>query len=311
MHIETLKVFCDLAESGSFSLAASKNFITQSAVSQQVRNLEERYGRELVERSKGHIRLTQAGKVLYQAGKEIVQKYREIDESLQTLSRSVTGTVRVATVYSVGLYELSAPLKRYLRTFPDVTVHLEYTRANKIYEDVSRGDVDLGIVAYPSKRPQILITPFREDRLVLICAPQHLFAQFQRISIKKLHGEKFVGFERDVATRRALDRVFRHHNVKVNYVMEVDNVETIKRVVEIGSGVSIVPEPATVQEVKSETLKAIQVADETLMRPLGIISKRGRRFTPAAQEFIDFLKEKAPRGAIGEPNRTPLFQETA
>src|SRR5262245_60255657 len=311
MHIETLKVFCDLAESGSFSLAASKNFITQSAVSQQVRNLEERYGRELVERSKGHVRLTQAGKVLYQAGKEIVQKYREIDESLQTLSRSVTGTVRVATVYSVGLYELSAPLKRYLRTFPDVTVHLEYTRANKIYEDVSRGDVDLGIVAYPSKRPQILITPFREDRLVLICAPQHRFAQLQRISIKKLHGEKFVGFERDVATRRALDRVFRQHNVKVNYVMEVDNVETIKRIVEIGSGISIVPEPTTVQEVKSETLKVIQVADETLMRPLGIISKRGRRFTPAAQEYLDFIKAKAPHGSVGESYRTPLLQETA
>ncbi|MBI3301477.1 MAG: LysR family transcriptional regulator [Deltaproteobacteria bacterium] len=309
MHIETLKVFCDLAETGSFSLAASKNFITQSAVSQQVRSLEGRYGRELVERSKGHIRLTQAGDVLYQAGKDIVHKYREIEDSLQTLSRSVTGTVRVATVYSVGLYELSFPLKRYLRTFPDVTVHLEYTRANKIYEDVSRGDVDLGIVAYPSKRPQILVTPFREDRLVLICPPQHPLAQFQHISIKKLHNEKFVGFERDVATRRALDRVFHQHGVKVHYIMEVDNIETIKRVVEIGSGISIVPEPAVIQEVKNETLKAIHFADEVLMRPLGIISKRGRRFTPAAQEFIDYLKGKAPRGAAGEPDR-PL-QATA
>lgn len=300
MHIETLKVFCDLAEAGSFSLAASKNFITQSAVSQQVRSLEERYGRELVERSKGHVRLTQAGDVLYRAGKDIVQKYREIEGSLQTLSRSVTGTVRVATVYSVGLYELSLPLKRYLRTFPDVTVHLEYTRANKIYEDVSHGDVDLGIVAYPSKRPQILVTPFREDRLVLICPPQHPFAQFQRLSIKKLHGEKFVGFERDIATRRALDRVFRQHDVKVHYVMEVDNVETIKRVVEIGAGISIVPEPTIAQEVKTETLKAVHFADEVLMRPLGIISKRGRRFTPAVQQFIDFLKSKAHRTTAGE-----------
>src|SRR5262245_48931825 len=293
MHIETLKVFCDLAESGSFSLAASKNFITQSAVSQQVRNLEERYGRELVERSKGHIRLTQAGKVLYQAGKEIVQKYREIDESLQTLSRSVTGTVRVATVYSVGLYELSAPLKRYLRTFPDVTVHLEYTRANKIYEDVSRGDIDLGIVAYPNKRPQILVTPFREDRLVLVCAPQHPFAQFRRLPIKKLDGEKFVGFERDIPTRRALDKILRRHGVKVQYVMEVDNIELIKRVVEIGSGIAIVPEPCIAQEIKNETLKAIQFTDEVVMRPLGIISKRSRRFSPAVQEFVEFLSKSS------------------
>ncbi|MGE0680557.1 MAG: LysR family transcriptional regulator [Candidatus Binatia bacterium] len=309
MHIETLKVFCDLAETGSFSLAASKNFITQSAVSQQIRSLEDRYGRELVERSKGHIRLTQAGQVLYQAGKDIVQKYKEIEDSLQTLSRSVVGTIRVATVYSVGLYELSAPLKRYLQTFPDVTVHIEYTRANKIYEEVSHSDVDLGIVAYPSKRPQILVTPFREDRLVLICAPQHPFAQMSRIPFKKLQGEKFVGFERDVATRRALDRTFRQHNIKVQYVMEVDNIDTIKRIVEIGSGVSIVPEPSIEQEVKNDTLKAIQFADEVLMRPLGIISKRGRRFTPAAQEFIDLLKGKVDRPVVAKPDST--LQATA
>ncbi|MEW6300579.1 MAG: LysR family transcriptional regulator [Thermodesulfobacteriota bacterium] len=309
MHIETLKVFCDLAETGSFSLAASKNFITQSAVSQQIRSLEERYGRELVERSKGHVRLTQAGEVLYQAGKEIVQKYREIEDALQSLSRSVSGTVRVSTVYSVGLYELSAPLKRYLRTFPEVNVHLEYTRANKIYDDVSRGDVDLGIVAYPSKRPQILVVPFREDRLVLICAPQHPLAQLQRVSIKKLDGEKFVGFERDIPTRRALDRIFRKHGVKVQYIMEVDNIETIKRVVEIGSGVSIVPEPSVLQEVKSETLKMLHFTDEVMLRPLGIISKRGRRFTPAAQEFIDFLKGKMPKGAAGGPDQA--LQATA
>ena len=294
MHIETLKVFCNLAETGSFSLAASKNFITQSAVSQQIRGLEERYGRELVERSKGNVRLTQAGKVLYEAGKEIVQKYREIEDSLQSLSHSVAGTVRVATVYSVGLYELSSPLKRYLQTFPDVNIHLEYTRVNKIYEDVSRGDIDLGIVAYPSKRPQIQLTPFREDRLVLICPPQHAFASLQRISIKKLDGEKFVGFERDIPTRRALDRLFRRHGVKVQYMMEMDNVETMKRAVEIGAGIAIVPEPSVSLEVKNETLKVIHFSGDVVMRPLGIISKKGRRFTSATQKFIDFLKDKAP-----------------
>ena len=303
MHIETLKVFCDLAETGSFSLAASKNFITQSAVSQQIRSLEERYGRELIERSKGHARLTQSGEVLYEAGKEIVHRYREIENNLQTLARSVAGTVRVGTVYSVGLYELSAPLKKYLRTFPDVRVHLEYTRANKIYEDVSRGEIDLGIVAYPNKRPQLVAAPFREDRLVLVCSPQHPFAQFQRVSIKKLHGEKFVGFERDVATRRALDRVFRQHGIKVQYIMEMDNIETIKRVVEVGTGLSIVPEPAIAQEVKNDTLRAIQFSDETLMRPLGILLKRGRRFSPAVEEFINFLKEKSPRAIAQESLR--------
>ena len=243
---------------------------------------------------------------MYEVGKEIIQKYREIEDSLQSLSRSVAGTVRVATVYSVGLYEMSPPLKRYLQAFPEVNIHLEYTRANKIYDEVSRGDVDLGVVAYPSKRPQILVTPFREDRLVLICAPQHPFAAFSEISIKRLDGENFIGFERDIATRRALDRVLRRNGVKVQYVMEMDNIETIKRGVEVGAGISIVPEPAIGQEVKNETLVVVQLADETLTRPLGIISKRGRRFTPAVQEFIDFLRGKMIPTPIEErgPNRT-------
>ena len=300
MHIETLKVFCDLVETESFSLAASKNFITQSAVSQQIRNLEEHYNRELVERSRGYIRLTQAGEALYEASREIILSFREMGESLQSLSHSVAGTVRVATVYSVGLYELSSPLKRYLQTFPEAEVHLEYTRVNKIYEAVSRGDIDLGIVAYPRRRSQIQVTLFRKDRLVLVCAPQHPFARLKRLAIKRLDGEKFIGFERDIPTRRALDRIFRQHRVKVQYIAEMDNIETIKRVVEIGSGLSIVPELSIVQEAKNETLKAIQFADEVVMRPLGIISMRNRRFTPAVQEFVNFLKVESQPGVAQE-----------
>ena len=295
MHIEVLKVFCDLAETGSFSLAASRNFVTQSAVSQQIRTLEDRYGRELVERSKGRMKLTQAGQILYQAGKEIIQKYHTIEESLQTLSRVISGSIRVATVNSVGLYEIIAPLKKYLRAFPAVNVRLEYARVNKIYEGVSRGEVDLGLVAYPTKRQQILSTAFREDRLVLICAPQHPFAQATELPIGRLSGENFVGFERDVPTRRALDKIFHKHGVKVQYVMEVDNVETIKRAVEIGSGISIVPEPCIEQEVKTYTLRALQFKDEILLRPLGILSKRGRPYSPAVRKFIEFLTEKDAR----------------
>ena len=133
--------------------------------------------------------------------------------------------------------------------------------------------------------------------------------EFSESLIKKLQGEKFVGFERDVATRRALDRIFRQHGIKVQYIMEMDNIETIKRVVEIGSGLSIVPEPAVLQEVKGETLRAIQFADETLMRPLGIVTKRGRRFTPAVQEFIDYLKDKSVREAVTESSRAAVSGE--
>jgi DNA-binding transcriptional LysR family regulator len=286
MHLETLQVFCDLVESGSFSTAASQNFITQSAVSQQVRALEARFDQRLVERTKGRVQPTQAGQLLYQASKDITGRYRDLREQLQSFGTTVSGSVRLATVHSVGLYELAEPLKKFLKAYPQVNVHLEYSRSTKIFEDVLSGRIDLGIVAYPARRPQISVIPFRKDRLVLVCATHHPLARRHTATLADLEGQDVVGYERDVPTRRELDRVFRRKNVTVRYVMELDNIETIKRVVEIGAGLAIVPEPTIKQEVKNRTLCALQITDETLMRPLGIVHRQGRHFSPAVERFI-------------------------
>jgi len=290
MHLETLKVFCDVVETRSFSAAASQNFVTQSAVSQQVRMLEDRWGRRLLERARGNVQLTPAGEILYQASKEIVQRFREMEGELRAASKVISGPVRVATVHSVGLYELSASLKRYLKAFPQVQLNLEYARSNKIYEDALRGQIDLGIVAFPNRRAGITIIPFRQDRLVLVTPPGHPLARHRSVAVRKLSGEALVGFERDIPTRKETDRVLRRHRVDVRYVMELDNIETIKRVVEIGHGVAILPEKAVRPEVEMKTLAAVQLSDETLWRPLGIIHRQGKHFSPAAEKFIEFLR---------------------
>ena len=290
MHLETLKVFCDVVETRSFSTAASQNFVTQSAVSQQIRSLEDRYGRRLLERTRGNVQLTPAGEILYQVSKEIVQRYQDMEARLQALAKVVAGTVRVATVHSIGLYELSAQIKRYLKAFPQVHLHLEYSRSTKIYEDALKGNIDLGVVAYPARRPGISVVPFRDDRLVLVCPVSHPLARHRQVSIRKLDGEAFVGYERDIPTRRELDRVLRRKSVTVRYVMELDNIETIKRVVEIGAGLAIVPEPTIKQEVKSRTLCALQIRDEALTRPLGVVHRQGKHFSPAVERFIAELR---------------------
>jgi DNA-binding transcriptional LysR family regulator len=290
MHLETLKVFCDVVETRSFSTAASQNFVTQSAVSQQIRMLEERYGRQLLERTRGNVQLTPAGEILYQVSKEIVQRYQDMEARLQALTQVVAGTVRVATVHSIGLYELSTPLKRYLKAYPQVHLHLEYSRSSRIYEDALKGNIDLGVVAYPSRRPQITVIPFRQDRLVLVCPPGHPLARHRQVSVAKLAGEPFVGYERDIPTRRETDRLLRRYDVEVRYVMELDNIETIKRVVEIGTGLAILPEPAVRPEVRGKTLVAVQLSDEVFLRPLGIIHRQGKHFSPAAEKFIEFLR---------------------
>jgi DNA-binding transcriptional LysR family regulator len=290
VHLETLKVFCDVVETRSFSTAASQNFVTQSAVSQQIRTLEERYGRRLLERARGNVQLTPAGKILYQASKDIVQRHRDMEAQLQALSQVIAGTVRVATVHSIGLYEVSTPLKRYLKAYPQVHVHLEYLRSSRIYEEALRGNIDLGVVAYPTRRPQLTVLPFRQDRLVLVCPRTHPFARHRRLSVRKLAGQPMVGYERDIPTRKETDRLLRRHGVEVRYVVELDNIETIKRVVEIGTGLAILPEPAVRPEVKNRTLAAVQFSDDVCLRPIGIIHRQGKHFSPAAEKFIEFLR---------------------
>jgi DNA-binding transcriptional LysR family regulator len=290
VHLETLKVFCDVVETKSFSVAASQNYVTQSAVSQQIRMLEEKYGKQLLERTRGNIQLTPAGDILYQTSKEIVQRYQELEHRLQTATKLIAGTIRVATVHTIGLYELSTQLKRFLKAYPQVQLQLEYSRSNKIYDDALKGGIDLGVVAYPSRRPGITVIPFREDRLVLVCAPTHPLAKFRTVSIKRLAGEPLVGFERDIPTRKATDRALRRHGLDMRYVMELDNAEVMKRVVEIGIGVAFLPEAAVRPEVKGGSLVAVTVSDEVFLRQLGIIHRTGKHFSPAAEKFIECLQ---------------------
>jgi DNA-binding transcriptional LysR family regulator len=289
MHIESLKVFCDLVEMGSFSAAAANNYVTQSAVSQQIRNLEDKYGRKLLDRGHGQVRPTPAGQVFYEVSKDIVHRFREMETRLQRLTKVVAGSIRVLTVHKVGLYELSGPVRRFLRAYPHVNLRIEYARSNRIYEEVQKGDADLGIVAYPSRRGQVVLIPYREDRLVLICPPSHPLAKHQSVSIKKLAGQDFVGFERDLPTRKETDRILRRNGVDVRYKMELDNIETIKRVVEIGTGCALLPEPAVRQEVKARSIIAVQIRDETFLRPLGIICRQGQHLSPATEKFIQYL----------------------
>src|SRR5260221_9785870 len=239
MQIESLKVFCDLAETESFTKAAQINSVTQSAVSQTISALERQFKSLLIERSKKNFRLTPEGGVLYEHCKKILQTYDSLKSRLQEIEDVVSGSIRLATIYSIGLHGLPPYIKKFLKSYPTVNVHVEYRRANEVIEDVATNVVDLGLVAYPSRDSRLEIVPLRKDRMVLITAPDHPFAKEESVKIKALSGSKFISFERDIPTRKALDKIFKDHDVTVEHVMELDNVETLKRAVEIGSGIAI------------------------------------------------------------------------
>jgi len=291
MQIESLKVFCDLAETESFTKAAQINQVTQSAVSQQISSLERLFKSLLIERSKKRFRLTREGQVLYDYSKQVIHTYDALHHKLQEIKDIISGTIRVATIYSVGLHDLPPYVKKFLKSYPTVNVHVEYRRANQVYEDVIGNVVDLGLVAYPVKDNKLEIVALRKDPLVLICHPQHPLAQSKSLRLKSLSGQKFIGFEPDIPTRKALDRILKDHSVQVHHVMEFDNIETVKRAVEIDAGVAIVPQGTVLQETSKGTLAQDTLDDGEYFRPLAAIYKKNKVLSPAMKEFLTTLKE--------------------
>jgi LysR family transcriptional regulator, transcriptional activator of the cysJI operon len=291
MQIESLKVFCDLAETESFTKAAQINGVTQSAVSQQISTLERTFKSLLIERSKKKFRLTREGQVLYDYSKQIIQTYESLNSKIQELKDIISGTIRVATIYSIGLHDLPPYVKRFMKSYPTVNIHVEYRRANQVYDDVFSNVVDLGLVAYPVKDSKLEIIPLRKEPLVLICHPQHPFTQQKSIKLKALVGQKIIGFEPDIPTRKALDKILKEHNVEVKHVMEFDNVETVKRAVEIDAGISIVPQGTVIQEIAKQTLASVEIEDGQFFRPLAAIYKKNKVLSPAMKQFLTILKD--------------------
>ena len=291
MHIETFKVFCDLIETTSFSEAAERNGISQSAVSQQVRALEDRFGVTLVERGRRNFAVTPEGEVFLKAAREILEAYRSIEEELGAMRDIVAGRLTIATVYSIGFHELPPYIEEFRQKFPDVDVQVQYRRSNQVYADVSDNHADLGLVAYPQEKKGVEIEPAWKDRLVIICPPGHPLSERNSIELREINGERFISFEPDLPTRKAIDSMFSQSGIEVKEVVEFDNIETVKRGVLIENAISIVPSDSVRSEVESGTLARTPISGNFVYRPLGIVRRRTKAVTPAMREMISILKQ--------------------
>lgn len=298
VQLKGLKVFCDVVRQRSFSRAADENEISQSGASQLVQQLEEGLGVRLIDRSKRPFVLTPEGEVYYEGCREVVSRYFAVEDRVRTLHEEVAGRVRVASIYSVGLHHMNRYMQEFLAQHPKANVRLEYLHPNRVYQAIEEDLADLGLVSYPKSSRSIKAIAWREEPMVLVCAPLHSLAKRRRISLAELDGQKMVGFDNDLTIRREIDRVLHLHQATVNVVMEFDNIETIKRAIEIDAGVGLLPEPTVAREVHSGTLCAVPLDTDELVRPLGIIHRRGKELNTAAHRFIELLEREAARPAV-------------
>lgn len=290
MNIETLRIFCDVVQHQSFSRGAAANEVSQSAATQSVHRMERHFGMQLVDRSKRPFVLTPEGQACYEGFREVIEMYDSVESRVRSLRKEITGMVRVAAIYSVGLHHMSRCMQDFMRSFPMAKIRLEFLHPSKVYEAVLNSEVDLGIVSYPIGSSEISVIPFRSEKMVLICHPDHALASRKSITAEHLRDEQFIAFDRDLSIRREIDRYLRQRSVNIRVVMEFDNIETIKQAVEIGAGVSILPEPTVQKEVKGKTVAMVRLIAPQLERPIGIIHRQRKAFTPTATRFIEMLE---------------------
>lgn len=291
MTLENFRLFRDIAQTRSLSRAAEINRITPSAASQQINELERSLGVRLLDRSTRPLSLTTAGRLYSDMCRDMLRRHEEFHASIEHLKSDVSGTVRVAAIYSVGLSEMSDLEDAFLRRLPAARLEVEYLRPEKIYEYVAADRVDLGLVSYPETTREISVIPWRNEEMVLATAPADPLADRERIDPVDLNGVDFVTFDDDLPIGRDISRYLRTHGVEVNTTMRFDNIQTIKEAVILGSGVSVVPARILHAELADGRLRAVPLAAPGLYRPLGIVHRKKKRFHRAAQAFLDLLQE--------------------
>ena len=291
MHLRNVEVFCDIVACRSFSKAAETRGISQPAASQVVQQLEERLGTILIDRSQRPLQLTSAGEVYFEGCRKLLEDYRLVEDRVRRLDGTVGGRVRAAAIYSVGLLQMSGYVQRMSDVYPDVGLHLDYLHPDEVYARVRGDEADLGVVSFPRDGGDVSCIPWLEQEMGLVVSPVDPLAGRVSVELREIAGKPFVGFTPDLTIRRETDRLLKRQRVSVRVVHEFDNVENIKRAVEIGAGLALLPLASVHRERESGSLKAIPLSDVEFRRPLGIIHKRHKHLSAAAERFVEVLHE--------------------
>jgi DNA-binding transcriptional LysR family regulator len=239
------------------------------------------------------LRLTDAGAIYLEASRDILRRYEELESQLSQYKLETDSVVRVACIYSIGLYEMVKLREEFTKRHKNARIQLEYMRPDKIYEALEQDRADLGLVSYPTATRELRVIDWRLETMVLVCHPAHPLAKLKTIKPSDLGRTDFVSFDRGLQIRRALDRFFREHGVQREVAFEFDNIQMIKSALSIGQGVSILPERTVLQEVAEGRLVAIPIEAKGLVRPVGILLQRRKKLSQTGEKFLEFLSEHA------------------
>lgn len=287
MELDNLKAFLAVAESGSFSSASTRLHVTQPAVSKRIATLEQELSYPLFDRSARTVKLTQAGRALKPRAEAILALLRETRQAMMDLSGNVSGELRVATSHHLGLHKLPPVLRHFANDYPDVNLKFEFLDSEVAIERVSRGACELAVVTLPPAAiDRIELLPVWQDPLVFVSSPDNI-KNASATSLAALSEMPAILPDLTTYTGRLVKACFDVHRLPITLNMTTNYLETIKMMVSVGLGWSVLPE-----SMVDHNVAALTVHDVSLHRSLGVAKHSKRHLSNAAQAFLDVLCAK-------------------
>lgn len=292
MNFYQLIYFRKVAETKSISRAAEELFITQPAVSKQVRALEEELGERLFDRIGKKIFLTKTGQVLLVHADKILRSVEEAKTAVRDLSEECSGELVIGTSDHISLHRLPGILKSYISAFPKVDLKLRCHRSETVLEMVVKNLVDIGVITLPRVSANLISRVIWKDPMSLVFPKDHSLAGVKKLRLKDATTYGMILPEAGTTTRETVDASFARKKLIPNVTMEVAYIETIKGLVTAGLGISILPDKAVEQEVKSGALVKAKIQDANFSRDLGVVYLKDKFLSRPAVEFLKFLEKK-------------------
>ncbi len=293
MDTQSLKAFLAVAGQHSFSEAAEQLHLTQSAVSKRIQQLESQLGTPLFDRHNRTVSLTEAGHALLPRAQAILDLVTDTELQLENMAGDVSGLLSIATSHHIGLHRLPPVLRRFVQEYPSVSLNLEFLGSERAYQAVRLRQVDLALTTLAGQEdPDIETIPLWRDRMVCVCAADHRLAGLKKITFAELAEEDAILPEPDTVTFRLIEEAFAQQQLSLSTTMPTNFLETIKMMVSVGLGWSVLPESMC----QDSSLKIIHWPGAPLTRQLGAAYLKNRTLSNATRALLDLLHSAEPPG---------------
>ncbi|MDI3324995.1 LysR family transcriptional regulator [Pontibacterium granulatum] len=285
MDTNTLQAFVAVANTESFSKAANQLFLTQSAISKRVALLEDQLDSRLFDRIGRRVSLTEAGQALLPRAHQILMELEDARRAISNLSGEVTGTLSLAASHHISLHRLPPVLRAFSARYPKVQLDLRFDESEVAYEGVLRGDLELALITLSlSPDKSIKSIPIWQDVLCYVVSRDHPLADKDQVSLAELTQYTAILPDQNTFTRELVEQLFARHGLQLNAGMSTNYLDTIRMMVTIGLGWSLLPE-----SLVRDDLKALPVDAEPVQRQLGVIHHRDRTLSNAARHLVEML----------------------